>query len=104
MAELFPKNLENSPTSHTNPYPIDSSAEARAQDDITEFFSGGPIVPTPDDVVRKKNFLYRSPIKRNNNKVDSWCNTILSLPPVLPPNLQQMLEPYFTVINTDYII
>jgi hypothetical protein len=36
LSALFPKALKESPSSHTNPYPVDSSDEARAQADIDE--------------------------------------------------------------------
>jgi hypothetical protein len=34
LAHLYPRNFEDSPTSHTNPYPVDPLMEAKAQADI----------------------------------------------------------------------
>jgi len=106
LAELFPKSLESSPSSHTNPFPTDSFTEAKAQADIYEFFNKGPIVPTPEGVgVQQLHLSFRTPVveKRSTRKrkrgegftSDSWTNTELSLPLNLPPEVEAALQPFF---------
>jgi len=34
IAALFPHPIEESPSSHQNPYPVDAATEAKAQEDI----------------------------------------------------------------------
>jgi len=37
LAHLYPKNFEESPRSHTNPFPVDPETEAKAQDAIHRY-------------------------------------------------------------------
>lgn len=112
MAELFPKSLEDSPSSHTNPYPVDALQEAQAQQDITDFFNGGPIAPTPDGIVRNPtaNLLGSTPPGPRRRRqscaaisMNSWTNTVLSLPPGdLPEQVAAVLGPYFNMVDNCY--
>ncbi|ODM96312.1 Protein aurora borealis [Orchesella cincta] len=64
LAHLFPKDIENSPSTHQNSLPVDPQTEAKAQADIDSYFSRGPIVPTPSPMKEKQNHVNYSELSR----------------------------------------
>ncbi|NP_001122572.1 protein aurora borealis [Nasonia vitripennis] len=89
----------------------DPEIEKHAQEAISRFFSENQIHPSPHDVkrneVEKRAGLTtptrahdsinvsRESYKSKKEKRDSWTQTVLSLPPELPPNVEEALKPYF---------
>ncbi|CAL8072542.1 unnamed protein product [Orchesella dallaii] len=61
LAHLFPKDFENSPSTHQNTLPVDAQTEAKAQADIDAYFSRGQIVPTPSPMKGINHIQYTEP-------------------------------------------
>ncbi|KAF5307904.1 hypothetical protein FQR65_LT06471 [Abscondita terminalis] len=77
----------------------DSEIESTAQARIESYFSEKHIVPSPFDVaVNNAPLLSESGDKQKSFKefVDGTAQTILTLPPILPEQLEAVLKPYFS--------
>lgn len=99
---LHPANVEAHETQFQTV--VDPEYEAKAQAAISSFFSEQKVVPSPDDCPLRDNkvlpnfnrsfsecFTVQTRAKRDN-----WCQTELTLPPILPKAIEDALRPYFT--------
>ncbi|XP_043463275.1 protein aurora borealis [Leptopilina heterotoma] len=105
LANIQPAKIEEFPIQQ--PHCTDPEIEREAQDAIDRFFRGNQIIPSPWDNGEKNNFRktdmqtplrgYSDTAKESQSlKKDSWSQTTLSLPPNLPPHVEEILKPYFT--------
>lgn len=100
VSSLQPANLEPHETQfHESP---DPEIEAKAQSAINSFFQEQQIVPSPIDCpLRNKRIVLseitgNTPISKPGRRIrDSMAQTVLSLPPTLPKDLEVALAPYF---------
>ncbi|KAK2583603.1 hypothetical protein KPH14_009545 [Odynerus spinipes] len=109
LALIQPAKIEEFPIDQIHPE-IDPEIELQAQAAIDKFFMANEIIPSPWDSKRKekkvdikmdtpKRLTDKSNIAKDSSrttKKDVTCQTILSLPPKLPPNVEEALKPYFT--------
>ncbi|KAG7212052.1 hypothetical protein KM043_012408 [Ampulex compressa] len=105
LALIQPAKIEEFPTQQVNN--IDPEIEVKAQAAIDQFFNENHIIPSPWEL-RKKESKWKiklstpthNGIKPNREspmlRKDGWSQTILSLPPELPPTVEEALKPYFT--------
>ncbi|XP_058791812.1 protein aurora borealis [Phymastichus coffea] len=95
----------------------DPEIEKNAQEAISRFFNENQIIPSPLEIktnesnlrvnrdlktpIRAGESIYESKENDNLNKdtKESWTQTVLSLPPVLPPSVEEILKPYFNFIQ-----
>ncbi|XP_045125185.1 uncharacterized protein LOC123512708 isoform X3 [Portunus trituberculatus] len=103
MATLEPVNIETSPFMQVETF-VDPEYERQAQDAIDRFFTQS-VIPSPwtgsnkSVSVVKKMCVQQSqaspslPLPRTQSV---WCQTELTLPPVLPVALEEALKPFCT--------
>lgn len=102
VSKLNPANVEAHETQFQSV--IDPEIEAKTQSTIISFFKEQIIVPSPVDCpLRDQKIilnLNRSPSEcrptQMRAKRDGWCQTELTLPPILPKEVEEALRPYFT--------
>lgn len=73
----------------------DPTKESIMQQTIDKFFNEKAIVPSPFAEPVKYAPMVVSPIRRPTNETVA-VQTVLSLPPILPKHIQEVLAPYFT--------
>ncbi|XP_055856868.1 protein aurora borealis [Episyrphus balteatus] len=101
VSSLQPANVEPHETQfHDSP---DPEFEAKAQSAISSFFKEQQIVPSPIDCPLRSQRIILSeitgntPISKPGRRIrDNAAQTVLSLPPTLPKDLEAALAPYFT--------
>lgn len=104
---LFQNPRDFSPNFHTNHLAVDPSTEAEAQEKILQFFSQNKqIAPSPWSnprsriLVRSKSKMAGSsdsPSSQSHQSTTSktvWTQTCLSFPPILPPEVEEILSQY----------
>ncbi|KAF2903780.1 hypothetical protein ILUMI_02386 [Ignelater luminosus] len=77
----------------------DPELEQTAQANIEKFFSEKHIVPSPFDAAVKRVALISestSPMKSEKQTTNSVAQTVLTLPPILPKDVEDALKPYFS--------
>ncbi|XP_012261183.2 protein aurora borealis [Athalia rosae] len=105
LAIIKPAKIEESPVQQL--FCSDPEIEIKAQAAINQFFNTKQILPSPWDLKRKEKKLEMSTPTRpqedlnstkdsHKSKRDSYAQTVLSLPPKLPLDLEEALKPYFT--------
>lgn len=100
VSSLQPANVEPHETQfHDSP---DPDIEAKAQSAISSFFKEQQIVPSPIDCpLRNKRIILseitgNTPVSKPGRRIrDNVAQTILSLPAILPKELEDALAPYF---------
>ncbi|XP_055908151.1 protein aurora borealis [Eupeodes corollae] len=100
VSSLQPANVEPHETQfHDSP---DPEFEAKAQSAISSFFKEQQIVPSPIDCPLRSQRIILSettgttPISKPGRRIrDNFAQTVLSLPPTLPKELEAALAPYF---------
>nr|CAD7449843.1 unnamed protein product [Timema bartmani] len=113
---LKPASIEQS-AEHVDPVESDPEVESRAQEAIHRFFQCHPVVPSPwgepvpkgypprsfeeDEIkLKEEHFKVDEESERKNNiclaKVSVSSQTMLSLPPILPPEVEEVLKPFFS--------
>lgn len=100
VSSLQPANVEPYETQfHDSP---DPDFEAKAQSAISSFFKEQQIVPSPIDCpLRSQRIILaeisgNTPISKPGRRIrDNVAQTVLSLPPTLPKELEDALAPYF---------
>ncbi|XP_014215138.1 uncharacterized protein LOC106644237 [Copidosoma floridanum] len=109
LALIHPAKIDEFPMQQT--YCSDPESEIHAQEAISRFFSENQIVPSPyddknndynkrDDMetpVKSQEQLNLSKeiLRQKKEKKDNSAQTILTLPPILPPHVEEILKPYF---------
>lgn len=103
VSSLNPANVEAHETQF-QPI-IDPEIEAKAQAAISSFFKEQIIVPSPVDcplrdqkIILNLNQSYSEcrPAPTKKCKRDGYCQTELTLPPILPKEIEDALRPFFT--------
>nr|KAF7423265.1 hypothetical protein H0235_008548 [Vespula pensylvanica] len=108
LALIKPAEIEEFPLEQI--YNVDPDIELKAQAAIDKFFMTNEIIPSPWESKKKeykvdikmdtpKRLTDKSNIIKDSfktTKKDGTCQTILSLPPKLPQNVEEALKPYFT--------
>ncbi|XP_046818598.1 protein aurora borealis [Vespa crabro] len=108
LALIKPAEIEEFPIEQI--HNVDPDIELKAQAAIDKFFMTNEIIPSPWESKRKeykvdikmdtpKRLTDKSNIIKDSfktTKKDGTCQTILSLPPKLPQNVEEALKPYFT--------
>lgn len=100
MSSLKPANVEAHETQfHDSP---DPELEAKAQSAISSYFKEQQIVPSPIDCPLRSHRIILSeingntPLSKPGRRIrDCASQTELTLPPILPPALEEALKPYF---------
>nr|CAD7427052.1 unnamed protein product [Timema monikensis] len=113
---LKPASIEQS-AEHVDHVESDPEVESRAQEAIHRFFQCHPVVPSPwgepvpkvypsrcfeedENKLKEEHFKFDEESKRKNNiclaKVNVSSQTVLSLPPVLPREVEEVLKPFFS--------
>lgn len=103
VSSLGPANLEPHETQFMEtPDPV---LEAQAQAAISTYFKEHSIVPSPDDCqLRNQKIILKnessgsdgSTGRKSKRKRDGIAQTILSFPPNLPKEIEDLLAPYFS--------
>ncbi|KAM7359160.1 aurora kinase A activator-like protein bora [Cochliomyia hominivorax] len=100
VSSLKPANVEAHETQF-NDSP-DPELEAKAQSAISSFFKEHQIVPSPIDCPLRSHRIILSeingntPLSKPGRRIrDCAAQTELTLPPILPPALEEALKPYF---------
>ncbi|XP_014601981.1 PREDICTED: protein aurora borealis [Polistes canadensis] len=108
LALIKPAKIEEFPVEQI--YNVDPDVELKAQEAIDKFFMTNEIVPSPWESKKKEHKIdikLNTPkrlIDKSNKlkdfpkmiKKDGACQTTLSLPSILPENVEEALKPYFT--------
>lgn len=100
VSSLYPTNVEPHETQfHDSP---DPEIEAKAQSAISSYFKEQQIVPSPIDCPLRSHRIILSeingdtPLSKPGRRIrDCSSQTELTLPPILPPALEEALKPYF---------
>ncbi|KAI8121941.1 hypothetical protein FF38_05770 [Lucilia cuprina] len=100
VSSLKPANVEPHETQfHDSPNP---ELEAKAQSAISSYFKEQQIVPSPIDCPLRSHRIVLSeingntPLSKPGRRIrDCAVQTELTLPPILPPALEEALKPYF---------
>ncbi|XP_065362181.1 protein aurora borealis [Calliphora vicina] len=100
VSSLKPAHVEPHETQfHDSPNP---ELEAKAQSAISSYFKEQQIVPSPIDCPLRSNRIVLSeingttPLSKPGRRIrDCASQTELTLPPILPPALEEALKPYF---------
>ncbi|CAL4182150.1 unnamed protein product, partial [Meganyctiphanes norvegica] len=108
IAVLKPASIDTSPLLQQE-LSIDAHADMRAQEGIEMFFRHANIVPSPwpssssSSSHRPVNLLHQlgtpalaSIVKNKPIGQTVWCQTEITVPPVLPPELEIALKPFST--------
>ncbi|XP_045624153.2 uncharacterized protein bora [Procambarus clarkii] len=102
LALLHPANIETSPFNQAEMV-IDPDYERKAQDAIDKFFTHESVVPSPWTGSGKSVNLLRmvcTPVQQTNYSAPHtntvWCQTELTLPPILPKAVEEALKPFCT--------
>ncbi|XP_063846275.1 uncharacterized protein LOC135092048 isoform X1 [Scylla paramamosain] len=105
MAALQPVNIETSPFMQVETF-VDPEYERRAQDAIDRFFTTQQsVIPSPWTGSNKSVSVVKKMCVQQSQASPSlppprtqtvWCQTELTLPPVLPPALEEALKPFCT--------
>ncbi|XP_061386290.1 protein aurora borealis [Musca vetustissima] len=100
VSSLMPANVEPH-EAQFNDSP-DPELEAKAQMAISSYFKDNQIVPSPVDCPLRSqrivlhDFSGTTPISKPGRRIrDCASQTELTLPPILPPALEEALKPYF---------
>ncbi|XP_054001201.1 protein aurora borealis [Hylaeus anthracinus] len=105
LALIQPAKIEEFPMQQI--HCMDPETEIKAQAAIDQFFKENQIIPSPWEMKRKDSRIKAkedTPKRASNSlhlessktKKDGWSQTVLSLPPELPPHVAEALKPYFT--------
>lgn len=95
VSSLNPANVEAHETQFQST--VDPETEAKAQAAIHTFFKEQIIAPSPESCpYRGQKLLLSPPVQPSKGKRDGYCQTELTLPPILPKELEKALLPYFT--------
>ncbi|XP_015601357.1 protein aurora borealis [Cephus cinctus] len=107
LALLHPARIDESPMQQI--HCTDPEIELEAQAAINKFFNAPQIIPSPWDAKRKESTKILNcnsptcPVDNLNTTTESqksknecWTQTILSLPPKLPKEVEDVLKGYFT--------
>lgn len=102
VSSLNPANVEAHETQFQSIN--DPETEAKAQAAISSFFKEQIIVPSPVDcphrdkklILNFNNSFSESWMATVKNKRDGYCQTELTLPPILPKEVEDALRPFFT--------
>lgn len=96
VSSLNPANVEAHETQFQSV--VDPEVEAKAQAAISSFFNEQVIAPSPDDCpLRDQKIILSSSISQPAKVFrDGYCQTELTLPPILPAEVEAALRPYFT--------
>ncbi|XP_072378603.1 uncharacterized protein bora [Diabrotica undecimpunctata] len=99
ISSLKPADIDEATISQ-HVFEEDPQIESMAQQKIDEFFNDKVIVPSPMvEVVRvplvtdSAENLFK--LTESKEYCDGSTQTVLSLPPVLPPHVEEILKPYF---------
>lgn len=109
LAVLHPANIETSPYNQAD-IQHDPDYERQAQDAIDRFFNHHSVVPSPWTGSQKSVNLLQmvctpvhpvssQPTPRTNTV---WCQTELSIPPVLPEAVEEALKPFCTFTQDQF--
>ncbi|KAJ8667073.1 hypothetical protein QAD02_008735 [Eretmocerus hayati] len=105
IALIQPAKIDEYPTQQM--HCSDPEMERNAQEAISRFFSENQIIPSPYENKKSEcdavtptqchedTNLSRESYKSRKDKRENSAQTTLSLPPVLPPSLEEALKPYF---------
>lgn len=100
VSSLNPANVEAHETQFQSV--VDPETEAKVQAAISSFFKEQVIVPSPVDCPLRDNKIIMNlnnsysecwPVKKTR---DGYCQTELTLPPILPKEVEDALKPFFT--------
>ncbi|XP_031826709.2 aurora kinase A activator-like protein bora [Nomia melanderi] len=105
LAMMQPARIEEYPMQQI--HCIDPETEVKAQAAIDQFFKENQIIPSPWEMKKKDSRIKTktdTPTRASSDmnttsfkvKKDGWSQTVLSLPPNLPPDVAEALKPYFT--------
>lgn len=95
VSSLNPANVEAHETQFQSL--VDPETEAKAQAAIQTFFKHQIIAPSPESCpFRGQKLILSPPVSILKGKRDGYCQTELTLPPILPKDLENALRPYFT--------
>lgn len=106
VSSLNPANVEAHETQFQSV--IDPEIEAKAQAAISSFFKEQIIVPSPVDcpirdpkiILNLNNSFTDCRPAPAKSKRDGYCQTELTLPPILPKEVEDALRPFFTFIQS----
>ncbi|XP_031630119.1 protein aurora borealis [Contarinia nasturtii] len=96
VSTLNPANVEAHETQFMSV--VDPELEAKAQAAISSYFKEQIIVPSPVECPLRDQKIIISRDNQQQSRVmrDNCCQTELTLPPILPKNVEEALRPYFT--------
>lgn len=102
VSKINPANVEAHETQFHSF--VDPEEEAKAQAAISSFFKEQLIAPSPDDCPFREqkiildgneSFTDCRPASAKTKR-DGYCQTVLTLPPILPKEIEDALKPFFT--------
>ncbi|RZC33487.1 BORA N, Rep fac-A C and/or tRNA anti-codon domain containing protein, partial [Asbolus verrucosus] len=94
ISSLKPANIDEATISQ-HVMDQDPTMESLVQEKIDKFFNEKAIAPSPLNEHVKRVALITSPISKPQYS-NNYSQTVLTLPPILPKHVEEVLKPYFT--------